>query len=170
MGLRDDARNSLWLAKLKEQREAEESDPETQKNTTLNQLNYHSTHYQNDQHTDAAFAPNIYQPNFSSPYVQQPPPGTADGGYDPHSNEAAYAAEEGAHKVPILQPAPARHSFKNSDASDAPLRPSSMKPGPLRGFGGQQGDVPPTPRSVTFSYQPPTPGVQSSGFPKPLGH
>jgi hypothetical protein len=40
MNVRDEARSSLWLAKLKEQKEAEEGpDHETSMNTTYNQLN-----------------------------------------------------------------------------------------------------------------------------------
>jgi hypothetical protein len=40
MNIRDEARSSLWLAKLKEQKEAEEGpDDETSMNTTYNQLN-----------------------------------------------------------------------------------------------------------------------------------
>ncbi|KAF8247474.1 hypothetical protein K440DRAFT_298863 [Wilcoxina mikolae CBS 423.85] len=120
MNVRDEARSSLWLAKLKEQKELEETDPETSKNTTYNQLNFNSAHL--------------------------------------NSNSATYEAEEG-RVVPILQPAPVRHHLtKHSDASDAPLRPTTMRPSPLQRFNA---DVPPTPRSVTFSQQPATPGLRS---------
>lgn len=45
MNVRDEARSSLWLAKLKEQKEAEEDGPdhETSRNTTYNQLNINTT-------------------------------------------------------------------------------------------------------------------------------
>lgn len=129
MNVRDEARSSLWLAKLREQKEAEEGfDPETSKNTAYNQLNYNSA----TTATGAAGAANDQQPN---------------------SNAATYDAEEG-HAVPILQPAPARnHATTRSDASDAPLRPSPLQKLNL--------DVPPTPRSVTFSQPPPTPGLRT---------
>lgn len=133
MNVRDEARSSLWLAKLREQKEAEEGfDPETSKNTAYNQLNYNSAATATNAGAGAAAA-----------HDQQP-----------NSNAAMYDAEEG-HAVPILQPAPARsHATARSDASDAPLRP-----GPLPKLNL---DVPPTPRSVTFSHQPPpTPGLRT---------
>ncbi|KAI5783542.1 hypothetical protein EDC01DRAFT_210344 [Geopyxis carbonaria] len=66
MNVRDEARSSLWLAKLQQQRDVEEGhqDPETSNNTAYNQLTTNTTHYAPEkQHT--------------VPILQAPPPGHA---------------------------------------------------------------------------------------------
>lgn len=123
MNVRDEARSSLWLAKLKEQKEAEadDADHETSRNTTYNQLNSKTAVFDD---ADRAEEGRIEETR-SVPILQPAPVAKRAGGQ----------AAPGALKKP---PQFAKLS-KEADAANLPTgRSVSFMPGPPPGSSGSR--------------------------------
>jgi hypothetical protein len=101
MNIRNEARSSVWMAKLKEQKQEEESDPETYMNTTYNQNS-------NTPYIEA-------EEGRAVPILQAPPPG-------PH---AKIQQETDAMDVPLTPPLTPPHMPAAAER-DVPLSPKSV--------------------------------------------
>jgi len=101
MNVRDEARSSVWMAKLKEQKQQEESDPETYMNTAYNQNS--SMPYIEAEEGRAV------------PILQAPPPG-------PH---AKIQQETDAMETPLTPPLTPPHMPAAAEP-DVPTSPKSV--------------------------------------------